>query len=388
MSFERLEEAFGPSSLGILLVKDLPPRFIKLRHKLLSYSTYLANLPTEELGIDPTLLAFFVHVLYWLLIYTHRPPDALTIPSSNYLVGWSHGKESLKSGAYDTLKGSYYVNCAFYQDHTLQSAPDLDFPDFPEYTASNVWPSEESLPGFRQTFEELCTLIIDTAVLVARACDRYATVNVEGYKEGYLEHVVKTSMTTKARLLHYFPPELSSHTVFSPKMPSTPQVPEEETDDSWCATHIDHGCLTGLTSALYVDEPQHSPNPYCASNSSPSDPKIHLPPLPSCPNSPSQETGLYIHSRLNKITKVSIPSSCLAFQTGEALELITGRMFRAVPHFVRMGRGVDGSFDKGRVARNTLAVFTQPNLGEVVGLRKGKEFTFGEFCREVVGRFG
>ena len=49
--FETLEEAFGPSSLGILIVKDLDPTFVELRHKLLSYASYLANLPAGELGI-------------------------------------------------------------------------------------------------------------------------------------------------------------------------------------------------------------------------------------------------------------------------------------------------------------------------------------------------
>lgn len=48
--FASLEEAFGPSSLGIIIVKDLPSRFAELRHKLLSYASYLANLPSEELG--------------------------------------------------------------------------------------------------------------------------------------------------------------------------------------------------------------------------------------------------------------------------------------------------------------------------------------------------
>ena len=48
--FASLEEAFGPSSLGIIIVKDLPSRFVELRHKLLSYASYLANLPSEELG--------------------------------------------------------------------------------------------------------------------------------------------------------------------------------------------------------------------------------------------------------------------------------------------------------------------------------------------------
>jgi hypothetical protein len=48
--FETLEAAFGPSSLGILVVKNLPGDFPALRHNLLSYASYLANLPKEELG--------------------------------------------------------------------------------------------------------------------------------------------------------------------------------------------------------------------------------------------------------------------------------------------------------------------------------------------------
>ena len=51
VSFTALEEAFGPSSLGIIVVKDLPSEFAKLRCDLLSYSSYLAHLPAEELGV-------------------------------------------------------------------------------------------------------------------------------------------------------------------------------------------------------------------------------------------------------------------------------------------------------------------------------------------------
>jgi hypothetical protein len=49
--FELLEAAFGPDSLGILVVKDLPENFAQLRQTLLSYSSYLANLPKDQLGI-------------------------------------------------------------------------------------------------------------------------------------------------------------------------------------------------------------------------------------------------------------------------------------------------------------------------------------------------
>jgi hypothetical protein len=50
VDFSLLEEAFGSSSLGIIVVKDLPSKFHELRHKLLSYSSALGNLPEDELG--------------------------------------------------------------------------------------------------------------------------------------------------------------------------------------------------------------------------------------------------------------------------------------------------------------------------------------------------
>ncbi|MBE3045101.1 hypothetical protein IMZ48_21615, partial [Candidatus Bathyarchaeota archaeon] len=75
-------------------------------------------------------------------------------------------------------------------------------------------------------------------MLVARACDKFAEAEIAGYPKGYLEHVVSTSNTTKARLLHYYPQDSSSA--------------QSGNEDDWCATHLDHGCLTGLTSAMFV----------------------------------------------------------------------------------------------------------------------------------------
>jgi len=75
--FEILEKAFGSASLGILIVKDLPVRFLELRLKLLSYASYLANLPTEELGKGPfRCLHCMVISAQFLLkerFYTHLP---------------------------------------------------------------------------------------------------------------------------------------------------------------------------------------------------------------------------------------------------------------------------------------------------------------------------
>lgn len=50
ISFDTLEEAFGPKSLGILIVKGLPIEYVRLREKVLSSGSYLAALPEGELG--------------------------------------------------------------------------------------------------------------------------------------------------------------------------------------------------------------------------------------------------------------------------------------------------------------------------------------------------
>lgn len=50
VSFDTLTEAFGPESLGIIVVKDLPQTFTELRAKVLSNASHLAALSDAELG--------------------------------------------------------------------------------------------------------------------------------------------------------------------------------------------------------------------------------------------------------------------------------------------------------------------------------------------------
>lgn len=163
--------------------------------------------------------------------------DSLSLPEAKFLTGWSHGKEALKNGSYDTFKGSFYVNCDFYHGPGRSENSSGAHSKYPELTAPNVWPLDGVLPGFRRCFEEFCTLVIDTAVLVARQCDRYALAKIEGYEPGYLERVVRLSTTTKARLLHYFPTPMDSQSdpVASENKPN---ASGPENFDSWCATHV------------------------------------------------------------------------------------------------------------------------------------------------------
>lgn len=283
----------------------------------------------------------------------------------------------------DTLKGSFYANCAFYIDPKLACAPatgSYSEDNFPEYLSPNRWPEEAVLPGMRASVEALCRLIIDVAVLVAGACDKYAEEEIPGYPTAYLQRMVSGSMTTKARLLHYFPEPANVGVGESgPAKASGAEedevVDEVEDEDDWCATHLDHGCLTGLTSAMFVDEALADP---AVPKFEPSLPET-LQPLDELRVSPDPAAGLYIKSRTGETVQVKIPRDCVAFQTGEALERITGGKFKAVPHFVR-GARLPGR----RVARNTLAVFTQPNLSEEVD--REQHITFAEFARGIVAK--
>lgn len=324
-----LDDAFGPDSLGIIIIKGLPEKYQQLREKVLLGASKLAQLDEESLS---------------------KLEDA----ESSWLIGWSCGKEKLRNNKPDDLKGSYYINCGgFYQNmtqeelHNLQNGVKEKYPDLKGYVADNLWPS---IPEFEHNVKQLCTLIIDTAAIVAQACDRFMAKKgikiLNGESETYLENKVKTSTTTKARLLHYFPP----------KKENADADDDSNDDDSWCGQHIDHSCLTGLTSAMFLDEE--------------ADPTKEI----ACPD---PDAGLYIRNRNNQVVKVSIPKDCLAFQTGEALELITKNQFKAVPHYVK------GS-QISNVARNTLAVFCQMSLDELVG---ENNYTFAQFARDIIKRY-
>lgn len=224
----------------------------------------------------------------------------------------------------------------------------------------------------QSSVEDLCRLIIDVAVLVAGACDKFAEKEIPGYPAAYLQRMVSSSMTTKARLLHYFP---------EPSV--TDGSSSSENEDDWCATHLDHGCLTGLTSAMFVDENSSDPT---VPTFEPTLPET-LRPLDELAASPDPAAGLYIKSRTGETVQVKIPRDCIAFQTGEALERITGGKFKAVPHFVQGARAKNfesnGNGNR-KIARNTLAVFTQPNLNEEVD--RDQHITFAEFARGIVAK--
>lgn len=150
-----------------------------------------------------------------------------------------------------------------------------------------------------------------------------------------------------------------------------------------CGDHLDHSLLTALCPAMYLFHPQD---------------QDALTPL-AVP-APTASSGLFIRTRAGRELRASIPADCLAFQTGEALQLLTRQQLKATPHYV--AAGTEGSVlpsmiaaieekkaqdpawrdvQAGVISRETMAVFLQPDVDEVIGA-DGE--TFGQFTRRIL----
>ncbi|KAJ4476625.1 Clavaminate synthase-like protein [Lentinula aciculospora] len=314
-----IEKAFGSDSrsLGIIVVTGLPPVYAELRQRLLKLAYKFSKL-------DETV--------------RERYTDA----SSRYSFGWSHGKE-LMNRKPDFLKGSFYAN------------PVLDSPSvseaykatYPEYYGTNIWPdpNEPGVEGFEQAFKDLGQFVFKIGLELAAACQPFGNIQLSDSNIS-LPVLINTSQTTKARLLHYFPPSDDATLLHT----------EDEPVDSWCGFHLDHSLLTGLCSAMFLQEKDPGTEPDVVSP-------------------PSSSSGLYIRTRGGDLTKVTIPVDCLAFQTGEALEIATGGKLRATPHCVRVGTSPSSS----KTSRETFALFMQPNIDQELS----PNITFGQFSQRV-----
>ncbi|KAF9583879.1 hypothetical protein BGW38_008248 [Lunasporangiospora selenospora] len=324
---DKIERAFGSSDdcLGLLLVSNLPKEYLALRERLLKLASTFAALPAE------------------VKEKTEHAP-------SRYSFGWSCGKEYL-NGKLDVSKGSYYANPILDDPESSKALQE----QYPEYCHPNVWPRED-LPELEFALKDLGQFVVGVGKLVAKTCDAFVHSKLSTFPPTHLQDVVAKSKTTKARLLHYFP------------QTSAPDTTEELGDkDSWCGWHLDHGSLTGLTSAMYIDESKIA-----------TEGLVEI----ACPD---PDAGLYIRNRGQKIVKASIPRDHLAFQTGEALQLVTKGLLAATPHCVRGATAPEQDpLRYSTLARNTFAVFMQPSLETVV---TDEGANFGQWTKEILDRY-
>ncbi|KAI9230055.1 MAG: Clavaminate synthase-like protein [Piptocephalis tieghemiana] len=329
---QHIQEGLGnsPRALGILLVRQVPG-LQAAREKALIKSLEHARLSPE-----------------------HQEETAH--PQSNYLTGWSLGKEWVNQKP-DISKGSFYAN-------PLQTAPIQTTEEqrarFPVYLHDNRWPRPELISGFQEAFCDLGRLIHSVGLDLARHCDSYIAQHIPKEARVNLVEALQGSATTKGRLLHYY--SLGENACSG-------KQEEEEEEDSWCGWHVDHSFLTGLTSPRYTRGEEEE--------------EVKAAEL----DAPS----LRIRDRSGHLHPISIPQDCLAFQLGQALELASQGHLLATYHCVR--RPSDPS-----LSRDTFALFLQPPLDSLVLQRDNpnkKDFglfspsstmTFGEYTEEVVGR--
>eukprot|EP01125_Pyxidicula_operculata_P005335 TRINITY_DN1915_c0_g1_i3.p1 TRINITY_DN1915_c0_g1~~TRINITY_DN1915_c0_g1_i3.p1 ORF type:complete len:127 (-),score=17.97 TRINITY_DN1915_c0_g1_i3:124-504(-) len=90
---KEIEEAFGFSGLGLIVIQDVP-KFPELRQRLLPLSSKYASLSDE-------IKSKTVH------------------KESHFSFGWSHGKEKLKRGEFGTTLLSYLLFILFKGDFMI-----------------------------------------------------------------------------------------------------------------------------------------------------------------------------------------------------------------------------------------------------------------------------
>lgn len=276
---------------------------------------------------------------------------ALEDPDSRYSFGWSHGKEILESGKPDVLKGSFYAN-------PLTDKPTRDdklIKRYPSYCRPNLWP-HSTLPDLEPTFKKLGKLIFEVGLQLAYHCDMHASSKDIIPLQWSLQKSLRRSVCHKGRLLHYFPASSTEHSQGS------------DCISSWCGWHTDHGSLTGLTCAMYTSEGQEVP----------------------CPD---RDAGLYVKNAAGAIVKAEFDKDAIAFQMGEATELLSGGLYHATPHCVRAAQGEAAI----GVRRNAFALFLQPQWDEAMKLpasrlqdqddRPSVELSFGDFSEQTISNY-
>ncbi|KAL6848639.1 hypothetical protein ACP4OV_021222 [Aristida adscensionis] len=293
----KIGEGLGPHGLGIISIADVPA-FAELRKKLLRLAPRVAGLPDDV-------------------------KKELENPDSRYGVGWSHGKQKLESGKFDTFKGSYFANPIF----DIPTTDDVLVTRYPSFCRPNIWPTNH-LPEFEIAFKDLGKLMFEVGLMLAHHCDRYVMLQGVGSYDGEsLEQIIARSRSHKGRLLYYFPRQFSKH------------KEDGESISSWCGWHTDYGSLTGLTCGLFMRNSMEI----------------------TCPDSGA---GLYIRTRDNQVVKVILEDDELAYQIGETAEILSRGHLCATPHCVQAPHGENAS----DVARSTFALFMQPDCEGEAGM--------------------
>ena len=281
------------------------------------------------------------------------------------------------NGKPDMFKGSYYANPAVDRIDVDEEARQAH----PTYFRDNIWPSEKDCPGFENAFKALAQFMTETGKRLAKACDHLVA---SSGGSASIEQLISSSQCSKARLLHYYPP--SDQLVTLANTISFETKDNDQPSEVWCGDHVDHSLITALVPAMYLFHPTR--------------PLGSKPLRPMTVPPPTAGAGLFIRTRAGGVVQARMPSNSMAFQTGEALQLLTRDELQATPHYVANGQGEPilrqtlefihkermtcegwNEVVSGVISRETMAVFLQPDVNVKIG-KDGE--TFGEYTNRIV----
>jgi isopenicillin N synthase-like dioxygenase len=245
-------------------------------------------------------------------------------PEILYSLGWSYGKEKLGKLP-DLLKASFYAKL-----NPLTTRKQL---------GNNVWPQE--LPEMKEAFEELGNSIREVGLIILRNIDKYIKENNPNYELNY-SNIISDSCENTGRMLYYFPKNRINYAIGNYNRENNTNYNFNE-DVNWCEWHNDHGSLTGLVSANYLNE----------DGTEAKDLKLN-------------KTGLFVQNRKGEIVRITYGPDDLAFQLGESLQIHSGGLLHATPHAVKFMDHV-----KENIARTTFAIFMEPNMDVKMNIPKG-----------------
>jgi isopenicillin N synthase-like dioxygenase len=296
--FDAISSAYNKDGLGLMVIQNVP-KILQIKNRLFDLNYKLVNLPDESL-------------------------KKLEKPEILYALGWSYGKEKLGKLP-DLLKASFYAK--------------LDPLTTRKQLWNNVWPQE--LPEMKEAYEELGNSIREVGLIILRNIDKYIKEKNPNYQLNY-SNIISDSCENTGRMLYYFPKNRINYAIDKYNKENNTNYNFND-DVNWCEWHNDHGSLTGLVSANYLNE----------DGSEAKDLKL-------------TKTGLFVQNRKGEIVRITYGPDDLAFQLGESLQIHSGGLLHATPHAVKFMDDV-----KENIARTTFALFMEPNMDVKMNVPRG-----------------
>ncbi len=290
--FPLIEKAYGSDGLGILVVEDVPG-FQEKREKALRLIHQFAHLPEKTL-------------------------ERYESPSTNYSRGWSRGKEIYRNEP-DYLKGSFYSTLPPHNNNNIL------------HNDLNIWP-DDIIPELKTTLLDTGNQMRTVGLHLLSIIDKFINSHFSSYQLNTSKQQVEVSEMCISRGLYYFPKNGMNNII-------------KNDDYLWSGWHNDHGSLTALCSAIYLDENGNEG-------------KFKL-----------SKTGLFIKNRKGEDIRVTHRPCDIAFQIGETMQVQSGGILQATPHSVVVGDDIDPNY-----GRSTFVLFMEPNRDVKLEIPSGVDY--------------